>query len=225
MRGQLITLEALDGVGKSTAIETVLNTLAFHDIDVLSTREPGGTHRAEAIRSLLLDPEPKEALCADAELLLMSAARAQHLQEKIRPALEAGTWIVSDRFHDSMRVYQGDGRGIPHNRISILEDFVLQGLQPDLTILLDLPEAAARERRQKRIATTGEQADRFELEADAFFRRVRHGYLSRAEQFPDRFVVINAAEPLAAVQEQVRACVRDFCNGLVSAQKGLRCHG
>ena len=210
-RGKLITLEALDGAGKTTAVNTVVETVKSHGIDVVMSREPGGTQRGELIRSLLLDPAPIEPLCMDAELLLMFAARAQHLQQLILPALKQGKWVVIERFGDASHAYQGGGRGISSERITALENFVQGDLQPDLTILLDVAETIAFKRLHKRLAASGEQKDRIELEGQAFFSRVRNAYLGRAVQFPGRFVIINAAEPLQTVQDNIKACVSGFC--------------
>ena len=143
-RGRFITLEGSEGVGKSTNLARVVAFLEARGLEVVQTREPGGTPRAEAIRRLLLDPAEEEPLDQDAELLLVFAARAQHLARVIRPALARGAWVVCDRFTDATFAYQGGGRGIPAARIAELERFVQQGLAPDLTLLLDMPIEAAR---------------------------------------------------------------------------------
>ncbi len=173
-------------------------------MEVVRTREPGGTVRGEAIRALLLDPVPQEPLHVDAELLLMFAARAQHLAEKILPALARGAWVVCDRFTDATFAYQGGGRGIPKERIAVLENFVQQGLSPDLTLLLDMPKEAARQRLESRLRDRHEQLDRFEQEQADFFQAVRDGYLARAEEAPERFAVIDAQYTLDKVQSQIR---------------------
>jgi dTMP kinase len=196
-RGRFITLEGGEGVGKTTNLDWVADWLTARGIEVLRTREPGGTPRAEGIRELLLDPRQDEPLDADAELLLVFAARAQHLARVIRPALERGIWVLCDRFTDATFAYQGGGRGLSAERIAQLERFVQQGLQPDLTLLLDMPMRAA----QQRVDSRGEQRDRFEQEKDAFFEAVRRAYLARAAQAPERIVVIDAGQPLAQVQQ------------------------
>jgi len=163
MTGKFITIEGSEGVGKSSNIAFIENYLLDAGKDVLLTREPGGTELGEAIRNLLLDAK-NTAMCSDTELLLMFAARAQHLDEVIRPALAAGKWVICDRFTDATYAYQGGGRGIPDSRIAILEQWVQNDLQPDLTLLLDMPVAAGLERAGKRSAP-----DRFEQEKLAFF--------------------------------------------------------
>ncbi|MGM0614458.1 MAG: dTMP kinase [Pseudomonadota bacterium] len=203
-RGRFITLEGGEGVGKSTNLQWVVEWLQQQGLTVISTREPGGTPRAEAIRELLLDPAPTEPLSSDSELLLMFAARAQHLNEKILPALEQGAWVVCDRFTDATYAYQGGGRGIEAERIATLERFVQHGLQPDLTLLLDMPAEAGAQRVASRLSQSGGERDRFEREQQTFFNAVRHAYLQRAEQAPKRFAVIDAAQPLEAVQASLQ---------------------
>jgi len=203
-RGRFITLEGGEGVGKSTNVGFVAECLEAQGLEVVRTREPGGTVRGEAIRALLLDPVPQEPLHVDAELLLMFAARAQHLAEKILPALTRGAWVVCDRFTDATFAYQGGGRGIPKERIAVLENFVQQGLSPDLTLLLDMPKEAARQRLESRLRDRHEQLDRFEQEQADFFQAVRDGYLARAEEAPERFAVIDAQYTLDKVQSQIR---------------------
>ncbi|KPQ25739.1 MAG: dTMP kinase [Halomonas sp. HL-48] len=203
-RGRFITLEGGEGVGKSTNMQFVVAWLEAQGIEVVATREPGGTPRAEAIRQLLLDPAPDEWLHTDAELLLMFAARAQHLAEKIIPALDRGAWVVCDRFTDATYAYQGGGRGIPVERIEALEAFVQKGLTPDLTLLLDMPPGAAKHRLESRLRDQHTTRDRFEQEQTAFFQAVRDAYLARAAQSPERFALINADQSLAAVQSDIR---------------------
>ncbi|GGW51726.1 dTMP kinase [Vreelandella hamiltonii] len=202
-RGRFITLEGGEGVGKSTNVAFVEAWLNEQGLDVVRTREPGGTPRAEAIRELLLDPAPQEPLSVDAELLLVFAARAQHLAEKIVPALERGAWVVCDRFTDATFAYQGGGRGIDPARIAQLECFVQQGLSPDLTLLLDMPVEAARQRLEGRLRDLNTQRDRFEQEHAAFFSAVREAYLARAQAAPQRFAVVDAAQPLEGVQAAI----------------------
>ena len=203
-RGRFITLEGGEGVGKSTNVSFVAEWLEAQGLEVVRTREPGGTTRGEAIRGLLLDPTPQEPLHTDAELLLMFAARAQHLAEKILPALARGAWVVCDRFTDATFAYQGGGRGIALERIAVLEHFVQQGLSPDLTLLLDMPEEAAKQRLESRLRDRSEQRDRFEQEQADFFQAVRNAYLARAEEAPERFAVIDAQHSLNTVQAQIR---------------------
>lgn len=202
-RGRFITLEGGEGVGKSTNVGFVAEWLEAQGLEVVRTREPGGTARGEAIRGLLLDPTPQEPLNADAELLLMFAARAQHLAEKILPALARGAWVVCDRFTDATFAYQGGGRGIAKARIAVLEDFVQKGLSPDLTLLLDMPKEAASQRLASRLSDRQEQRDRFEQEQDDFFQAVREAYLARAAEAPKRFAVIDAQHSLNDVQAQI----------------------
>lgn len=203
-RGRFITLEGGEGVGKSTNVSFVAECLEAEGLEVVRTREPGGTVRGEAIRTLLLDPAPQEPLDVDAELLLMFAARAQHLKEKILPALARGAWVVCDRFTDATFAYQGGGRGIAKERIAVLENFVQQGLSPDLTLLLDMPKEAAKQRLESRLRALDEQLDRFEQEQGDFFQAVRDAYLARAAEAPERFVVIDAQYSLGTVQTQIR---------------------
>lgn len=202
-RGRFITLEGGEGVGKSTNLGWVCDVLEARGIEVVRTREPGGTPRAEAIRGLLLDPFPQEPLADDAELLLVFAARAQHLERKIRPALARGAWVVCDRFTDATFAYQGGGRGIDVERIATLEALVQRGLQPDLTLLLDMSVDAA----QQRVTDRGGERDRFERERGEFFAAVRQAYLRRAEAAPQRFEIIDAAQPLDAVRARIEQCL------------------
>lgn len=202
-RGRLITLEGGEGVGKSTNMDFLVDYLEAAGKRVVRTREPGGTSRAEKIRELLLDPKGDEPLDADAELMLVCAARAQHLAMKIRPALSAGEMVVSDRFIDATYAYQGVGRGLDINLIQRLESLVVGATRPDLTILLDMPASAARER----VLARGATLDRFEEQAGEFFTRVRQGYLERAASEPDRIKVVDASAPLADVQRQISTIV------------------
>lgn len=199
-RGRFITLEGSEGVGKSTNVGLVCELLRAQGHAVVATREPGGTPRGEAIRELLLNPDEQEPLAEDAELLLIFAARAQHLARLIRPALERGAWVVCDRFTDATFAYQGGGRGIDRQRIAALEALVQGSLQPDLTLLLDMPVTAARER----LVARGNAPDRFERERGAFFDAVRRAYRERAEAAPGRFEIVDAARSLEAVQADIR---------------------
>ncbi|QJQ96373.1 MULTISPECIES: dTMP kinase [Halomonadaceae] len=204
-RGRFITLEGGEGVGKSTNLGWVCDWLTARGIEVVSSREPGGTPRAEAIRELLLDPACEEPLDATAELLLIFAARAQHLAQKIRPALERGVWVVCDRFTDATFAYQGGGRGLDTDHIATLERLVQQQLSPDLTLLLDMPVDAAQIRLAARLDHRGERLDRFERERGEFFQAVRAAYLARAQSDPARVAVIDASGSLEAVQAQLGA--------------------
>ncbi|PMR75111.1 dTMP kinase [Billgrantia endophytica] len=206
-RGRFITLEGSEGVGKSTNLDWVAHWLTSRGVEVVRTREPGGTHRAEAIRELLLDPSGDEPLDADAELLLVFAARAQHLAHKIRPSLDRGAWVLCDRFTDATFAYQGGGRGIPFSRIAALEAFVQGDLEPDLTLLLDMSVERAQLRLQGRLSASGTNRDRFERERTAFFEAVRHAYLSRAADSPQRVAVVDADAPLETVQARLSACL------------------
>lgn len=207
--GKFITLEGGEGTGKSTQVETVRAELAAAGLDVVVTREPGGTPRAEKIRELLL-ARSEEAMPESAELLLMFAARATHLHNLILPSLKRGAWVVCDRFTDASYAYQGYGRGQSLQHIAQLEAWVQQGLQPDCTLLLDAPVALAMQRARARNLAQGQgSGDRFEIEHNAFFERVRHGYLERAKQ-DRRFRVIDAGQSLNDVTNQVRTTISDF---------------
>ncbi|MFI0471444.1 dTMP kinase [Halomonas sp. HMF6819] len=199
-RGRFITLEGGEGVGKSTNVAFVAQWLRAQGLEVITTREPGGTPRAESIRELLLATTFDEPLDSDAELLLMFAARAQHLAEKIEPALARGAWVVCDRFTDATFAYQGGGRGIDPARIETLERFVQKGLAPDLTLLLDMPPEAAKSRLEGRRQASNTEPDRFEREQAAFFSAVRGAYQARAAADPQRFALIDAQKPLDEVQ-------------------------
>lgn len=205
MRGAFITLEGGEGVGKSTQLSAVCVQLESLGLEVTRTREPGGTPLAEAIRALLIG-DCDEGMDSDTELLLMFAARNQHLARRVRPALARGEWVVCDRFTDATYAYQGAGRGIDGGRIAQLENWVQKGMQPDLTLLLDAPVEIG----MARAARRARGDDRFEREAREFFERVREGYLLRAAAAPERFRIIDAAQPLEAVGEQLRAAVAGF---------------
>lgn len=202
--GKLITLEGGEGAGKSTVLDTVRELLAARGLDVAVTREPGGTPAGEEIREVLLDTAHR-GLCAEAELLLMFASRAQLVRELVRPALTAGRWVLSDRFTDASFAYQGGGRGQPRERIAELERWAADGLVPDLTLLLDLPVAEGLRRANGRGS-----ADRIEMENAEFFERVRAAYRARAAAEPARFRVIDASRPLDAVLADARGAVSDF---------------
>ncbi len=198
-RGKFITFEGIEGVGKSTNIEFFMRAVEAHGHTVLKTREPGGTPTAERIRELLVQ-HGDEPLPDIAELLLIFAARALHVNNVIQPTLAAGTWVICDRFTDASRAYQGGGRGIPLADINQLADWAHGDLAPDLTILLDAPVETGMERAGHRGAP-----DRFEIEQSDFFERVRETYLSLAEGEPERFVVVDATSDLATMRESMQA--------------------
>jgi dTMP kinase len=202
--GRFITLEGIEGVGKSTNLSFVADYLRRAGKTVVVTREPGGVPAAERIRDLLLaaDGPPVPPMT---ELLLMFAARAAHLTQLIRPELDRGRWIVCDRFTDASYAYQGAGRGLPDSAIEHLEAIVQGDFRPDLTILLDANWLMIRSRREKRGAR-----DRFELEDEEFFERVRAGYLARALLAPDRIKIIDASPPLTEVQAEIGATLADL---------------
>jgi len=196
-RGTFITIEGGEGAGKTTMMDRMAAWLKARGRFVVRTREPGGTELAEKLREILLDKNTV-GLTPRAELLLMFASRAQHLAELIRPALQRGETVLCDRFTDATWAYQGGGRGLPRQDIATLERLVHGDLQPDLTILLDLPVAQGLQRASRR-----SQSDRFEEESAGFFERVRRAYLERAEAAPERFAVVDASGPLEAVWAQV----------------------
>lgn len=195
-KGRFITIEGVEGVGKSTNLVRVTDTLDRHGIEYVTTREPGGTELSEKIRDLLLDRNDT-SMDPVTELLLMFAARVQHVAELIKPALDSGTWVICDRFTDSTYAYQGGGRGIDKRLIEQLEADALGGFAPDLTILLDLPVEVGMARAKER----GEY-DRFEQEGNAFFERVRQAFLERAGR-DSRFRTIDASADLATVSAAV----------------------
>jgi dTMP kinase len=199
MTGRFITLEGGEGAGKSTAQAYLAEKLTAQGISVLQTREPGGTPLAEAIRRNLLSLD-EEAPVEMAELLLVFAARAQHLSKVIEPALNQGQWVLCDRFTDATYAYQGAGRGLSPRQIGKLETLVQGDRRPDTVILLDMPPEIGLARARARGAL-----DRFEQEKHAFFDRVRQGYLGRAAEFPDRYVIVDAAQELSKVQKSLEA--------------------
>jgi dTMP kinase len=204
-RGKFITIEGIEGVGKSTNIDLLARLIENGGQRVMTTREPGGTPIAENIRQILKE-HGDEPLPDVAELLLMFAARSINVNNAIRPALESGTWVIADRFTDSTRAYQGGGRGFPRESIEWLAEFVHGDLQPDLTILLDAPVATAMQRAGRR-----GDLDRFEVEQAEFFERVRATYLQLAASEPGRFVVVDCAQDLDSVQ----AVIRDIAAALL----------
>ena len=204
MTGKLITLEGGEGAGKSTALNSVRAQLQQRGIDLVVTREPGGTPAGEAIRAVLLDANLR-GLCAESELLLMFASRAQLVREIVQPALAAGKWVLSDRFTDASFAYQGGGRGQPISRIADLETWAANEIKPDLTVLLDLPVAEG----MKRASGRG-QSDRIEMENATFFERVREAYRERAAAEASRFRVVDSGQPLERVLDDVRRIVAEF---------------
>lgn len=203
--GVFVTVEGIEGVGKSTAIRYLQACLLEKTIDVLVTREPGGTEIAESIRKVLL-AHYDETMTDDAELLLLFASRAQHIANIIKPALTAGKFILCDRFTDASFAYQGAGRGMSEEYIAALERWVQGGLKPNLTILLDAPVKVGAQRAKHR----GVDADRIELEKLQFFERARGAYLARAELEPDRFRVVDASQGLSQVKNNLTAIIDEF---------------
>ena len=199
MKGKFITVEGIEGVGKTTNIDFIHQQLQAAGRDVVLTREPGGTPLGEAIRGLLLDPV-YTGMDSTCELQLMFAARAEHLAKVVWPALEQGQWVLCDRFTDATYAYQGGGRGIDIGVIARLEELVQGDFRPDLTLLLDVPVEIGLARASKRGAL-----DRFEQEKVAFFERVRTAYLEMAARSPERYRVIDASLPLNDVQNQIAA--------------------
>lgn len=202
--GYLITLEGGEGAGKTTAVAMIRDWLEAKGREVVMTREPGGTPLAERIRAVLLDPEVK-AMSPTTELLLMFAARSENLDRLIRPALAKGQDVLCDRFTDASRAYQGAGRELGLGRVDLLAEVVHADLSPDLTLLLDVPVELGMER----VGQRGDKLNRFELAEQAFFERVRQGYLDQAAKEPHRFCIINAAQSLKEVQADILAALED----------------
>ena len=203
MRGQFITFEGIDGAGKSSHVEWLAELLRRRGLTVQVTREPGGTPLGEKLRDLLLS----DAMHLETEALLMFAARREHLARLIEPALERGEWVICDRFTDATWAYQGGGRGLDRNKLNALEQWVHGHLQPNLTLLFDLPLDVARER----IALTERHLDRFEQERADFHDRVRHAYLERAAHHPERVKVINADQSLAEIRVLLEEITLGHC--------------
>jgi len=191
---KFITFEGVDGAGKSTHLAWFTDALRQRGIDLVLTREPGGTPLGEKLREILLH----EPMHAETEAMLMFAARREHLEQVIRPALEQGTWVVSDRFSDASFAYQGGGRGVSIAKLEQLERWVQDDLQPDLTLLFDIPIEVARQR-----LASNASLDRFELEQGEFFERVRQAYLARAAKMPQRFIVIEAEKSISEVKQKL----------------------
>ncbi len=202
-KGLFITLEGVEGAGKSTLMAYVAEILSEAGNEVLQTREPGGTRTGEQIRDILLDSK-NVGVTDDTELLLMFAARAQHINEVIEPALSSGKFVLCDRFTDASYAYQGGGRGIELSRIQILEDWVQQGLKPELTLLFDIDVEAGLRR-----ASNRSEADRFEQEEISFFERIRSCYLQRAEDDSERFRIIDASQSFDNVKQQIQDVLKD----------------
>jgi dTMP kinase len=202
--GRFITFEGIDGAGKSTALAFVRGLLEARGLEVVATREPGGTPLGEAIRGLLLDPSTRAT--PDAEALLVFAARAEHLAQVIRPALGRGAWVLCDRFTDATFAYQGGGRGMVLARLEQLRDWVQQGLSPDLTVLVDATVDVA----QGRLRGRGGESDRFEQEQRDFHERVRQAYLDLARREPRRVLPLDAAAPRAEVERALSAVVAQW---------------
>jgi len=208
--GRFITIEGGEGVGKSTQIAAVRATVESAGFEVVMTREPGGTERAERIRELLLAPTA-EAMPMLCELLLVFAARATHIENVIRPALARGAWVICDRFTDATYAYQGGGRHVPREQIAMLEQLVQRELRPQLTLLLDAPVQQAMQRARSRNAQLGHgEGDRFEREQSQFFERVRATYLEIANAEPDRVQVVDAMLTINEVEVIVREIVLNF---------------
>ncbi len=204
--GKFITLEGIDGAGKSTQLAWIVELLQQAGLQPVVTREPGGTTLGERVRALLLDKSM--TMHAETEALLMFAARREHLDKVILPALQQGQWVISDRFTDASFAYQGGGRGLDQAKLGILERWVQGELQPDLTLYFDVPVEIGQQRvRQVK------DADRFEQEQAGFFQRVRNAYLDRARQFPNRIQIIDSSQPLtevkAAVEQTVQRLLHD----------------
>lgn len=206
-RARFITVEGIEGAGKSTCLNLIRDCIRQHGWPLEVTREPGGTELGEDLRELLLGHR-HEGMADSTELLLMFAARAEHLHAKIIPALSSGKSVLCDRFTDATYAYQGYGRGIELERIAVLEQWVQRGRRPDLTLLMDLPVETGLERAGRR-----SEPDRFERQTLAFFERVRNGYLSLARAEPERFRVIDASQSLREVSEQVSAVINAFLAG------------
>ena len=195
---KFITFEGMDGAGKSTHLAWFADQLRQRGLDVIVTREPGGTPLGEQLREMLLN----QAMSMGTEALLMFAARMEHIEQLIRPALQAGKWVISDRFSDASFAYQGAGRGMDWDKLTQLEQWVHADLQPDLTLFFDVPVEVARER-----LSNNASLDRFEQEQSDFFERVRGGYHQRVRQNPQRYAVIDAAQSMAEVKRQLEEIV------------------
>jgi dTMP kinase len=205
VRGRFITFEGIDGAGKTTHLawfrQRLEDKIAATGRSVVITREPGGTSLGESLRDLLLN----QPMDLETEALLMFAARREHLAQIIEPALARGDWVLSDRFSDATFAYQGGGRGLPRDKLEALERWVQGGFQPDLTVLFDVPTSVASERRG-----AVRSPDKFESESDSFFGRTRAEYLRRAEESPERFVIIDATQSIADIQKQLEVVIANI---------------
>jgi len=204
VRGKFITVEGIDGAGKSTHLVWLSDQLRARSINLCMTREPGGTPLGEKLRALLLDKD--QPMHLETETLLMFAARREHIERVIEPALARGDWVLCDRFTDATFAYQGAWRGVDREKLSTLERWVQGDLQPDLTIVFDLPPAVGRAR-----AGSIKTPDRFEREDETFFERVRYGYLQRAEAAPRRIRLVDASKSIADVQLHLASIVEELC--------------
>ena len=204
MRGKFITLEGLDGAGKSTHLAWLREWLERAGIALRVTREPGGTPLGETLRTILLDAA--QCLDPETEALLMFAARREHVEKVILPALQAGQWVLCDRFTDATYAYQAGGSGVEWQKIAALEDWVHGALQPDLTLYFDIPPELGRRR-----AGAVRVPDRFEQEREAFHERVRAGYLRRAQEHPQRIRTIDASRPMDEVKQKLEAMLTPLC--------------
>lgn len=215
LNGKFITIEGQDGAGKTTNLEFICDYLRQHDIDLLVTREPGGTVLGENIRELLLEKDI--SISAKAELLLMFSARSQHLEEVILPAINTGKWVVCDRFTDATYAYQGGGHNIPDSMIEKVENFCLEGFEPDLTFLLDIDVSTSQARTQERTVTENKnELDRFERQKTNFKQRVREAYLKRFEQDSTRIKIIDASQPLTGVQSEIAKIITAFLKSMTT---------
>jgi len=203
MNSKFISIEGIEGAGKSTQLAFIQRYLSENGKNLTVTREPGGTELGEKIRSLLLTPT-ESGMAVDTELLLMFSARAEHVSQVIKPSLNRGEWVLSDRFTDATFAYQGGGRGIDQQRIAELAQWTLNGLQPDLTLLFDLPVELG----QQRVLSRNEGIDRFEQEKVDFFEKVRSCYLQRAQQDPQRIKIIDASQSIADIEVQITTILK-----------------
>jgi dTMP kinase len=204
-RGKFITLEGIDGAGKSTHLGWLEEFLRARGLDVVVTREPGGTPLGERLRSILLGHD--QEMHPETEALLMFAARREHLHKVIRPALESGRWVVSDRFTDASFAYQGGGRNVDWDKLEALEHWVQEGLQPDLTLLFDVPVEIGKER-----LSASRDPDRFEREQKDFFTRTREAYLKRARESGGRIVIVDAMRPITDIHRSLEETILMICN-------------
>lgn len=207
-RGRFVTLEGIDGAGKSTHVSWLCERIRARGHVVVATREPGGTALGEALRELLLH----QPMTHDSEALLMFAARREHVQHVIQPALARGDWVLCDRFTDATFAYQGGGHGVPMERIAFLESWVHAACQPDRTILFDVPTHVSRQR-LKLSQQDGRGADNFERQDAAFFERVRQTYMDRARNDPGRFRIVDSTLPIQDVRATLDACIDEIDRG------------